>query len=101
MTEQAINSKLLTPARLAWVMGVSHSTVDEWVRRREISSFKKGKLRRFEPGAVLEFIARHKVKAKFAQPQLVASLSNEDWQRIERLIRDQVSSLNPTKLEAA
>jgi excisionase family DNA binding protein len=88
-----INSQLLTPARLAWVMGVSHSTIDEWVRRREIASFKKGKLRRFEPGAVLEFICRHTVKEKFAQRSLVATLTNADWARIERLIQAELRDI--------
>lgn len=86
-----INSQLLTPARLAWVMGVSHSTVDEWVRRKEIASFKKGKLRRFEPGAVLEFICRHTIKCR-VQSAECRVLQGGDWERIERLICQSVEA---------
>jgi excisionase family DNA binding protein len=86
-----LSTQLLTPERLAWVMDVSDSTITEWVKRRELASFKKGRLRRFEAGEVLAFIARHTVRARTAQPSLPAGLSSGDWERIERLIEHAVA----------
>ncbi len=84
MDPSPINSQLLKPEKVAWVLDVGHSTVEEWTRRREIASFKKGKVRRYSSQDVLEFILRHTVKARNANGAI--QLQEADWLRIERLI---------------
>lgn len=84
-------SSHLTPARLQWVMDVGETTVGEWVKNREIEYFKKGRLIRFSPEAVLEFIGRYRVKARLkAAAPLNIEPGSEAWARLERLIRDQI-----------
>ena len=92
----SLGSQLLTPARLAWVMDVSDRTVAEWTggrrRKPQIACFKKGRLIRFAPEAVLQFIVAHTVLPAGRGPAMVApKLEPEQlellWQRIERLIQ--------------
>lgn len=85
----------LTPARLQWVMDVSTTTVQQWNSDGLIARFHHGRIIRYAPAAVLEFIARHTLAARgrieargwqIETPLLTA----QAWERIERLIADQV-----------
>ena len=90
---QLPSATLLTTEGVARVLDVGQSTVEEWIRRREIASFKKGRIRRIEFSAVLEFIARHRVVAtdqgtKGLKDQ--GTWSEREWERIERLITEKL-----------
>jgi len=91
MDPSPINSQLLKPEKVAWVLDVGHSTLEEWTRRREIASFKKGKVRRYAPADVYEFILRHTVKARNGTGAV--PLQAADWLRIERLIEAKTEML--------
>lgn len=103
--QPSLGSQLLTPAKLAWVMDVSDRTVAEWTggrrRKPQIACFKKGRLIRFAPEAVLQFIVAHTVLPSGRGPALGSpKLEPEQlellWQRIERLIKTcQQSALQP------
>lgn len=94
-----LSSQLLTPAGLAWVMNVSDRTVCEWTggrrRKPQIACFKKGRVIRFTPEAVLHFIMVHTVLPARKDPALppgtVPKIPQEQFellcQRIERLVQ--------------
>lgn len=82
-------SQWLTPARLRFVLDIGESTEAAWREAKLISYFRQGRLVRYDPAAVLEFIARHTVKARGMQ-NAEGRRQNEEWLRIERLIADQV-----------
>lgn len=90
-----LDSQLLTPARLCWVLGVSERTEREWRDAKLITFFKQGHNIRYEPAKVLEFIARHTTQAKSLRPGTAgatAAIDVEAWAKIERLIADQVKA---------
>lgn len=84
--------RFVTPARLAVIMDVSDSTVEEWVRRRLLPSFKVGRVRRFAMADVLAFIKAYTVSRMPANwkrlelDRLPANTEQALWERIERLI---------------
>lgn len=85
------SGRWLTPARLRAVLDVGESTEAEWRRARRIAFFRQGRVVRYAPAAVWEFLARHTVNARGlpAGPG-AAGPGTPDWGRIERLIADQV-----------
>lgn len=106
--EPSLGSQLLTPAKLAWVMDVSDRTVAEWTggrrRKPQIACFKKGRVIRFAPEAVLQFILAHTILPASrgglsGAPKLEPEQFELLWQRIERLI--QASSQNDQRSQAA
>jgi len=89
----AHHSQWLTPARLQHVLGIGETTELEWRRRRVIPFFKCGRLIRYDPAAVLEFLRRHTVRARGAGAGCAGpdpGFSAEQWARVARLIEDQV-----------
>lgn len=88
----SLESQRISPARLAWIMDVSDSTVEEWIRRRLIPSFKVGRVRRFDPADVLAFIRAYTAHQKAESRKLKAEITESDWARIERLIRGAINT---------
>lgn len=87
----SLESQRISPARLAWIMDVSESTVEEWIRQGLIASFKVGRVRRFAPEDVLAFIAsytRKSPKSGNGRWQIAdgKGFGEAAWERIERLI---------------
>ena len=87
--------QMLTPADVCWVLDVGESTEAAWRERKLISFFRQGRLVRYTPEAVMEFIARNTVRARgqLVNQRISESVSGQiselDWRRIERLIADQ------------
>jgi hypothetical protein len=54
----------LTSEDLQRIFNVSERTVTNWVANRMVRYFRKGRVLRFAPDAVLEFIARNSVNAR-------------------------------------
>ncbi len=81
------NSQFLTPARLMWVLDIGESTEAAWRAEKRISFFRQGRVVRYDPAAVWDFIRRYTLHTR---PATVIHPSNSDWLRIERLIADQV-----------
>jgi len=52
---------LLTPQEAARRLGIKPDTLKRLAQQRQIASIKYGKLRRFEPSVVREYIAKHRV----------------------------------------
>lgn len=105
MTERAPElSQLLTPAKVCWVFDVASSTLDEWTRRRELRSFVLGRVRRYEPSAVLDLIVRKSTKSKTGTTPCGGPPWQPDevfWERINRLISVQVLAHGHQVKEAA
>lgn len=55
------NEPLLDASQAAARLGVKPDTLKKMALRKQIPSVKYGKLRRFEPKAIREFIAKHRV----------------------------------------
>lgn len=55
------DENLLTTVDAAKRLGVKPDTLKKMAQRREIVSIKYGKLRRFEPQAIRDYIAKHRV----------------------------------------
>lgn len=72
-------------------MDVSDSTVEEWVRRRLLPSFKVGRVRRFAMDDVLAFIKAYTARGKAESRNQKAEITELDWARIERLIEARLS----------
>lgn len=90
-------SRLLTPERFRWVLDVSESTELAWRAEKAVAFFRRGRVVRYAPEAVLEFILKHTVKARGQRtegggPRSDFCLPASDWPRIERLIADQVNA---------
>lgn len=76
-------------------MDVSNRTVAEWTggrrRKPQIACFKKGRLIRFAPEAVLQFIFIHTLlptaRSATQSPKLDPEQFEILWQRIERLVQ--------------
>lgn len=102
MSEQAREAlpRLITPAALAEIMDVSESTVEEWIRKKLLPSFKVGRVRRFACSDVLAFIGRYTVRQKAIHlrqgygGQAVQSPADSQllWERIERLIAERMQN---------
>lgn len=98
----SLDSQLLTPARFAWVMDAGHSTVEQWLRTKQVTHFRKGRFIRIAPEAALAFILAHTVKSRWgmlpgpgfaaAAPALNEKQFGELWERIERLIVTQLEA---------
>ncbi len=98
----SLGSQQLTPAKVAWVMDAGHSTVEEWLRTKQLQHFRKGRFIRVAPEALLGFILAHTVKARWgmlagpglanAQPALNEKQFEQLWVRIERLIRTELEA---------
>lgn len=96
----SLESQQLTPAQLRWIMNVGDSTVHEWLdgTTPALSHFRRSRLIRISSEAALEFIFRNTVRARGAgEPLLVPQgqplmFPEEAWQRIERLIAEQVEA---------
>jgi len=106
--------RFLTPARLAEVMDVSDSTVEEWIRKKRLPSFKAGRVRRFAVEDVLEFVRSYTVRAKVKSPKSKVQGPNgiadgrwpiaDDgvtWERIERLVRTEIDRVEQRRREGA
>lgn len=82
-------------------MAVGESTVWEWNEQKAITHFHRGRIIRYAPQSVLEFILKSSVQMRSRPAVLLptpgAQLSALDWARIERLIADQMDA----KLEKA
>jgi len=95
-----LNSQLLTPARLMWVLDIGESTEAAWREQKMISFFRQGRIVRYDPAAVLAFIARNSVRARSLKSNVQSlksttgdvRLETLDWVRIERLIGDQIEA---------
>lgn len=91
----SLASQLLTPAKLAWVMDVSDRTVAEWTggrrRKPQIACFKKGRVIRFAPEAVLQFIFAHTILPTQRVGSQLPKLDPEQfellWRRVEKLVQ--------------
>lgn len=85
-------------ARLAWVLDVSERTLREWNAERRIPFVKIGdRVIRYEPAKVWAWLRSNTREARGRAAQVGGSGRAEmaeaaDWQRIERLIADQVRS---------
>lgn len=91
MEPGTFNSQLLTPERLRWVLDIGESTEAQWRAQKAIAFFQRGRVIRYTPAAAWEFITRHSVRARgVASSKFQVPSSELDWQRIERLIADQV-----------
>jgi bifunctional DNA-binding transcriptional regulator/antitoxin component of YhaV-PrlF toxin-antitoxin module len=84
--------RFITPERLREILGISETTELEWRRRKRIAVFKVGRVVRYDPAEVLEFIRRHTVRGRALGqiPNPESQIPNDAWDRIERLIADQV-----------
>lgn len=90
-------AQFLTPARLAWVMDVSDRTVAEWTggrrRKSQIAYFKKGRVIRFAPEAVMQFIWVHTLlparrdAGQAAPPKLEPEQFELLCRRVERFVQ--------------
>lgn len=86
----SLNCQQLTPAKLRWIMDVSERTVAEWIADSAISHFHKGRVVRFSPEAVSQFIADWtRVGRNNGSPLTVRELLDSElfWRRNERLFR--------------
>jgi hypothetical protein len=96
----SLASQQITPARLAWIMDVGDRTVWEWNDQNLITRFQRGRIIRFAPESVLEFIIGNTVRTRSKPTMLVqtlgAELSAQQWARIERLIADQMEAKTET-----
>lgn len=90
--------QLLTEERCAWVLAIKKRTLRDLRRRRAIPFFKVGNLVRYEPAAVLAFIRQHtrapRRPAGAAGPGAVTDMDAAAWERIERLIAEQVRAIS-------
>jgi len=93
--DHALNFRMLTPDRLCWVLDIGESTEAAWRERKLISFFRQGRLVRYTPESVLEFIARNTVRARAVGTSNIEHRTPNtelDWPRVERLIADQVAA---------
>jgi len=80
-------AQMITPAKLAWVFDIGHTTVEQWNKRRVIPFYKHGRLIRYQPGVVLDHIVRHTLRARGQEVENSGLLMTEGaWVRIERLV---------------
>lgn len=90
------NSQFLTPARLRWVLDIGESTEAAWREAKAIQFFRQGRVVRYDPAAVLDFITRNSLKARGSSARTLdfrpETLDSAAWQRLERLIGDQVAA---------
>lgn len=92
---QLLAGQWLTPERLRWVLDISESTLTEWQRKRLLTGFKCGRVVRYAPEVVLEFILRHTTRTPgHGTPGTngTPGLTAEVWAQINRLIQDQVAA---------
>ena len=54
--------KLLKYEEMADLLGISHNTLRNWVSARRVPYVKVGKLVRFDPAQVMEYINTHTVQ---------------------------------------
>jgi excisionase family DNA binding protein len=94
-----LGSQEITPKRLAWIMDVGESTVADWIANRDIDHFKKGRLIRFSPAAVTEFIVEYTVrKSRNARGGIAGPVTlqpdewDKIWERMARLVEAAVES---------
>jgi hypothetical protein len=95
MAGEALTFQMLTPARLRWVLDIGESTEAEWREQKAIEFFNRGRVIRYTPASVLEFIARNSRKARGATLPIAdcrLPIAETDWARIERLISDQIEA---------
>lgn len=88
---ETLESKYLSPARLAWVLDVCEDTVLREIARKRIDACKVGRLIRIPPEAALRYIARRTVRAQESLPFAGGARMHPDefdelWRRIERLV---------------
>jgi hypothetical protein len=93
----SLNSQLLTPERVCWVFDIASSTEQEWrnMSPPAIAFFRRGRVIRYTPEAVLQAIAAGTAKAagNGAYGNGSHGFSAEAWVRIERLVELKVREL--------
>ena len=84
------NSQLLTLDEVAAALGVSRTTVEDWVRSRSLGSFKKGKLRKVDRAELARFILANSVRSK--RPDWCTEEIEGEFRRVVREIVQDVLS---------
>lgn len=79
-------------------MGVGESTVAKWCRRKEITYFEVGKVRRFARSAVVDFVIRKSIRARGVDEHgNRMEISTEQYQllcqRVAALLEDRLVNL--------
>lgn len=92
MTANATEFDLMTLQEVADELGVSKSSVDEWVYvEQTLPSFKKGKVRRVDRVDLVRFVMVHKLKPR--RPEwLTAPLVSEFERQLRELVAGEVRS---------
>lgn len=81
---------MLSLEEVADELGVSLSTVKEWVKKKLLASFKKGKTRRVSEQALIEFVVTNTVRPK--RPDwLTASVESDFWARVAAVVKREVA----------
>lgn len=100
MTQAAtITGRFLTAEEVGRVLGVSLRTVAEWQATGLLGYFKAGRVVRFEAAEVMRFIEAQSRKGQMADGTWQMSLAETDWGRIERLIREVLTTKNAENSE--
>ena len=64
----SLQLRYVIPSELALLASVSMKTVERWVAEQEITCFKVGYVRRFDPDDVAEFVWRNRIACRPAGP---------------------------------
>ena len=95
-TAPTLESQWLTPAKVAWILDIGERTLRDWTERRLIASVKiGGQVVRYDPAEVTAFILRHHRVARAigtASEVQTASVSDEVWPKLQRLIDNTVDA---------
>lgn len=93
MTAQALN--MLTVDEVAGELGVSKTKVEGWVRRKEIASFLKDRVRRILREDLVRFVMLHMIHPKRAEwltAEIETKFRRELQEMIEGIVRSQLTA---------
>lgn len=93
-------AQMLSLDAVAEVLGVSKTSVEEWVRTKAIASFKKGRVRRIAREDLARFVALNTVKPR--RPDwLTASVESEFRRQLRELVETLFTAEAQRRREAA